>query len=1022
VERVTAASKTAATQVFYRNLLHVSRWPIFLPRASAALGALFFCVAISASAMTGPGHVKRVLIVHSFGTVAPPFTTHSIAFETELVDKMGERVDLDEVSLDMARYADPTLQEALVEYLQKRQADWQPDLVVPVGSPAGVFVEQYRDRLFPETPILYTGMDRRRLGPDALKKNAAFVGENFDVLGFIEDILQVAPATKNIAVVIGASPVEQYWAAAFRKEFEPFANRINFIWLDDLSLDQMLEKTKALPPDSYILLILLLRDAIGVTHNADEALQRIHAVANAPINGIFQHQLGLGIVGGRLYQAELEGIESARIAVRILHGEPASSFAPKIVEPLSPRYDWRELRRWKIDQRLLPPGSRFFFRSPTLWEQSRGWILTGAAICLAEAVLITALLANLFRRRKAERALVESEARFRTMANTTPVLIWVAGPDKMYTFLNAAWLQFTGVGLEEQLGDGWENAIHPEDAKDALETYRTAFDKREPFVVQYRLRRHDGVYRTMTNEGVPRYDAAGIFLGYTGACLDITDLLQKDVELHEIEERVALAADTAHLGVWEFDPDTKEIWLSDKVRALLQFDPDAPVSYTDFISRVHPDDRAERHELIQKTVQNRSGYETEFRVLLPDGTVRWIAGRARCRSNGNGKSPRLLGVSMDVTKRRQAEELFRAATEASPSGTVLIDQNGQIVLVNAHIEELFGYDRDELLGLPVETLLPQNLKGNELLPRTNFIKAPPGTATMGGTLELMARRKDGTEFPVEMILSPIETPQGLLVLASVIDLSERKAAKEEARYRREQVELLSRTSLLGEMTASVAHELNQPLAAILSNANAGVRFIDGGRLNVEQLRDILTDVAADSERAHDIIARVRSAIKKGDAIRGRINLNDVVRNVAYMMQQDAAAHSCEVRLSLAPRLPVVEGDPTQLRQVLINLVSNAFDAMNDAPAGQREVEITTGHNGDGMVSVDVRDHGSGIPDGAGERLFEHFFTTKSEGLGLGLTIVRSIVEAHGGTIAAENAEGGGARFSFHLPTAVEKTI
>jgi hypothetical protein len=375
---------------------------------ACSLPAVFVVLTAVCAAGSEP---KRVLVVHSFGSVAPPFTTHSIAFETELVEKMGKRVDLDEVSLDMARYADPNLQEALVEYLQKRQAHWQPDLVVPIGSPAGVFVEQYRDRLFPETPILYTGMDRRRLSPHALERNAAFIGENFDGPGFIEDILQIAPATKNIAIVIGASAVEQYWAAAFRKEFEPYANRINFIWLNDLSLDQMLEKTRALPPDSYIFLILLLRDATGVTHNADEALQRIHAVANAPINGIFQHQLGLGIVGGRLYQAELEGIESARTAVRILHGEPVSSFPPKIVGPLFPRYDWRELQRWKIDEKLLPPGSTVLYRTPGLWEQHRALIIGGISICVVEALLIAGLVVNRIRRRRAERSLSESEDR-----------------------------------------------------------------------------------------------------------------------------------------------------------------------------------------------------------------------------------------------------------------------------------------------------------------------------------------------------------------------------------------------------------------------------------------------------------------------------------------------------------------------------------------------------------------------------------------------------------------------------------
>src|SRR2546423_9473537 len=203
-------------------------WVVRGPRMACSLVAVFVVLAAVCGAGSEP---KRVLVVHSFGSVAPPFTTHSIAFETELVEKMGKRVDLDQVSLDMARYADPNLQEALVEYLQKRQAHWQPGLVVPIGSPAGVFVEQYRDRLFPEIPILYTGMDRRRLSPHALERNAAFIGENFDGPGFIEDILQIAPATKNIAIVIGASAGEPYWAPPFGKGLWPFLNSVTFISL-----------------------------------------------------------------------------------------------------------------------------------------------------------------------------------------------------------------------------------------------------------------------------------------------------------------------------------------------------------------------------------------------------------------------------------------------------------------------------------------------------------------------------------------------------------------------------------------------------------------------------------------------------------------------------------------------------------------------------------------------------------------------------------------------------------------------
>src|SRR6185436_3464788 len=166
-----------------------------------------------------------------------------------------------------------------------------PDLVVPIGSPAGRFVVKYRGRLFRDVPILYTGMDRRTLPADAFAHNTTFVGESFDIAGLIEDILQLAPETDHVAVVIGASPLERFWAKAFQEAFEPFKGRVRFTWFNDLSFDEMLQRVAALPPRSFILLALLLRDASGVTHNQDDALQQLRAVANAPINGLYQNQL-----------------------------------------------------------------------------------------------------------------------------------------------------------------------------------------------------------------------------------------------------------------------------------------------------------------------------------------------------------------------------------------------------------------------------------------------------------------------------------------------------------------------------------------------------------------------------------------------------------------------------------------------------------------------------------------------------------------------------------------------------------
>jgi two-component system sensor kinase FixL len=532
--------------------------------------------------------------------------------------------------------------------------------------------------------------------------------------------------------------------------------------------------------------------------------------------------------------------------------------------------------------------------------------------------------------------------------------------------------------------------------------------------MQYRLRRNDGEYRWLSDEGVPRYNAQGEFVGYIGSCVDVTKLLRQQKALSQFEERVALAAEAAHLGVWEFDTATERVWISDKVRELFQFPPDDEITNSEFQKRVHPDDRATRDRMMRRAIQTHGSYEMEYRIVLPDGTIRWIGGRARCVNDTKGKPTRLLGVSMDITERKQAEELFQLATEASPSGTVLVDHQGRILLVNAHIEELFGYARDELIGKAVDILVPGRFARAHVGDRTNFFAAPEARA-MGAGRELFGRRKDGSEFPVEIGLNPIQTPHGLVVLANVVDISARLAAEEETRRNREQVELLGRVSLLGEMTASLAHELNQPLAAIVNNATAAMQYLEQGRLNPEALQEILDDLVADGRRAHDIVHNVRSAIKKGSAICVPINLNAVVKAVARMVQPDAAAQSCKIEISLSPELPPIEGDPTQIQQAVLNLMRNAFEAMQDTPPTHRIVEIATAHDGDGTICAAVRDYGSGISQAARERLFEQFFTTKKEGLGMGLAIVRSIIEAHGGSIAAENAEGGGARFHFHLP-------
>jgi PAS domain S-box-containing protein len=637
-------------------------------------------------------------------------------------------------------------------------------------------------------------------------------------------------------------------------------------------------------------------------------------------------------------------------------------------------------------------------------------ILLAMAFELSYDLLAAAEIARRLRLSEASRQ--ESEERFRVAADAAPVLIWMSGTDKLCDFFNKPWLDFTGRTMEQEMGNGWAEGVHPDDLRRCHQTYTAAFEAREPFTMQYRLRRHDGEYRWISDTGVPRYGAQKNFAGYIGSCVDVTELISKEQALRESEERMSLALDEAHLGLWEWHAGSDELWGTQARRSLLGLQ-SGKIKLEEGLSRVHEGDRDKVRQMLMDAAKTGKNYHQEYRVLLADGRVRWTEHRGRCVKGEDGKVVLLRGLSIDVTERKGAEEKFRLAVEASPSGIVLVDGEGNISLVNRRTELMFGYDRNELIGKPVEMLVPERFASGHSAYRAKFLAAPEARA-MGAGRELFGHRKDGSEFPVEIGLNPIQTPEGSLVLASIVDISARKRTEGEAQRRRDEINRLTRVSLVGEMAGSIAHEVNQPLGAMMANASAGVNFIDRGDVDAQRLREILAAVVSDGRRARDVINNVRATIKKGAVVRPNVALNDIVRNVMHMVEPDAATLSCELQASLAEYLPTIEADPIQIQQVLINLIGNAFDAMRGMPSANRKIEIAT-HQDDGLVRVTVRDHGTGIGDMRGEQLFEQFYTTKEEGLGMGLAIVRSIIQAHSGTIKAENAEGGGARFAFALP-------
>ncbi len=887
---------------------------------------------------------KRVLIVHSFVNAAPPFTTHSMAFETTLTTEMGEPVDLDEITLDVARYATSDMEEALVEYLRKRQEKWQPDLVVPVGSPAGVFVAQYRDRLFPMTPVIYTGMDRRRLPPDALQKNAAFIGESFDFPGMVEDILQVSPATTNIAVVLGASQLEQYWAAAIQREWLPFTNRVSFTWLNDLSFDQMLERVSTLPPRSFIFLVLLMRDASGVTHNTDEALNRIHAVANAPVTGIFQHQLGLGIVGGRLYQAELEGEESARVAIRILRGEGATNFPPKIIGPLGPRYNGQELQRWNISEDRLPPRSVILFRQPGFWV--RYWRPIAGTFCfiLFQTGLIAGLVINRARRRQGEREAILIADVSSKFVNLSPGEVDHEILDAQRRIFEMFDLDVSGFWQWSADASGFFRLTHYSRAgEDPQIPERMNSQEYFPWYQQQVLAGRTIAVRSMTElppeaardretfrqfgfksnltipllvGGEPPVGALGF--NTTRVEREWPDALVKrlqlvaqifanalarkraDQALRESEERIRMSQQAARVGAFDWNIKTGvNVW-TPELEAMHGLPPGGFAKTQPAWERlVHPDDRAAAVDRVELAFRTGEPVAGEWRVIWPDGSVHWLFGRFQVFKDKAGEPLRMTGVNMDITERKHSEQ--------------------------------------------------------------------------------------------------------------------------EITQQRNQLTHLSRVTMLGELSGSLAHELNQPLTAILSNAQAGQRFLAQDKVNLDELRHILKDIVDDDKRAGEVIRRLRLLLKKGEVRQQPLDVNAAVQEILKLVRSDLVIHGVTAQTELAPGLPMIHADPVQFQQVLLNLVMNACDAMRGHAASDRQLIVRTEWAESGSVCVSVSDRGCGIPADAIEQVFEPFFTTKAHGMGLGLSVCCSIIEAHRGRIWAENNASGGATFRVTLPVAAEAT-
>ncbi|MCW5559254.1 MAG: hypothetical protein KIT22_15665, partial [Verrucomicrobiae bacterium] len=336
---------------------------------------------------------RRVLLVHSFGRDFAPFNEVSAQFRTELARRSPEPVEFLDASLEMARFDGVERDEALLEFLAAIFQDRAPDLVAPVGGPAAQFCLRHRPALFPQAPLLALGMDKRRLEEIGVAGDACTVGVDVDLGPLLKNVMEVLPETREVFVLMGTAPLEQFWEGELKKEWPGMAPGITFHWLSGQSLEQMVETVHRLPPRSVVFAGIVNRDAAGIPHVQENALSAIRNASSAPIFGYQDAQLGLGIVGGRLFPMGQAGVAGAEAAVKLLAGVPASMVGGRFLPLNPPVFDARELRRWGLPESALPAGSTLHFREPSLWEAHRTAVLVAAAVTTVQTALILLLLA-----------------------------------------------------------------------------------------------------------------------------------------------------------------------------------------------------------------------------------------------------------------------------------------------------------------------------------------------------------------------------------------------------------------------------------------------------------------------------------------------------------------------------------------------------------------------------------------------------------------------------------------------------
>jgi PAS domain S-box-containing protein len=669
-------------------------------------------------------------------------------------------------------------------------------------------------------------------------------------------------------------------------------------------------------------------------------------------------------------------------------------------------------------------------------EKTESLLLTVAAnqasIGLQEATLLSQqkrIAAELERRvaeRTAELEAANAELQLQVgLLQHLPVSAWTLQPDGTPDFVNQVWLGFSGQTLDfvRSHPEAWMTAVHPEDREMAAKCFWEGVQTGHGFAFETRsLRAKDGTYRWHLQQAVVLRDAEGKVLRFVGTTTDIDEQKRAQEKLRASENSLKQIINTIPTPAWSARPDGYCDFVNQRWLDYAGLSTEQGLGWG-WAQAVHPDDLGRLNDYWLSTIAAGRPGEIEARLRRFDGAYRWFLFRASPLRDEAGAIVKWYGTNTDIDDRRLAEEALRARELDTRS--LLDNMPGFLARLSSDgIPEIFNRPFLQYLGKTLEEIREWRMSDivhPDDLAHTIEVFGNGISTGHSFDFQYRLRRFDGAYRWFQARVVPVRNTEGQILRWNtlVTDIDEQKRAEDELRVAQSELARVMRVMTMGQLTASIAHEVNQPLSGIITNASTCLRMLDTNPPNLEGARETARRTIRDGHRASDVITRLRTLYSKKEPALETMDLNEVAREVTALSSTEIQRNGVTLRQEFAEDLPPALGDRVQLQQVILNLLRNAADAMSTIADRPRELLVRTERDEGNQVRLSVKDSGVGFTLQAADKIFEAFYTTKPGGMGIGLSISRSIIEAHQGRLWATRNDGAGSTFSFAIPCAVE---